>query len=174
MLPFLPKKVIRNVQSATPIKESTPELPANPFDNALLASSPLDASAMQAANRELNKNMMELNVCTPVCNYVQRLTNFAERLDVKNVIISKDLANAEKVLGARKKRESGKRGILKGRHSVACSEILELVRAEEKRIESRKNKSNKKGGKTTAEVAEISNVSEREVWDMSEPMVEDS
>ena len=54
-----------------------------------------------------------------------------ERLETRDVIREEEKANVEAVLGARKKRESGKRGVLKGSHSVAYPEVLELVRSED-------------------------------------------
>ena len=55
-----------------------------------------------------------------------------ERLETRDVIREEEKVNIEVVLDARKKRESGKPGVLKGRHSVAYPEVLELVRSNEK------------------------------------------
>ena len=82
-------------------------------------------------------------------------------------------ANIESVLSARKKRESGKRGVLKGRHSVACNEVLESIRAHEKRIAEQKSKRGKKTTKRASGLVEISNVDEEEQEDEDEPMLDD-
>ena len=55
LVPFHPQKVIRRVQPETPPPSCTSSPPSNPFENALLMSSPFDVPVMQAANTALNQ-----------------------------------------------------------------------------------------------------------------------
>lgn len=80
-----------------------------------------------------------------ICNYVTQLARRMETLKARIIILEQQKNNAESVLSARKKQENGKRGILKDRHSIAYSDVLEMVREKEKKTQERKSKSEKNG-----------------------------
>ena len=63
-----------------------------------------------------------------------------ERIESRCAILSAVKVNAEEVLAARKRQDSGKRGIFKGVHSIGREEVLVKVWSEEKWINEQKNK----------------------------------
>jgi hypothetical protein len=174
LIPFSPRKVVRRVQKDTPSPPSSPEIvTTNPFTNTL-TNSPINIHAVQAANKALNECLAQIpGVSSPIRNYVQRLTARHERLESRISIVEIEKANTESVLSARKKRESGKRGVLKDRHSVAIKEVLNSIRIEEKRIADQKSKRGKKTATQREAAVEIGNVDEQKQEDEDEPMVED-
>jgi hypothetical protein len=95
-------------------------------------NSPLDVTSMQAANTML-KAMLESQVLlnTPARNYVTRLADRSERLEVRNVILEQEKATLQQVVSARKRQRSGKRGVLAGHHFVTRPELLEQLREKE-------------------------------------------
>ena len=56
---------------------------------------------------------------------------------------------------------------------MACNEVLESIRAHEKRIAEQKSKRGKKTTKRASGPVEISNVDEEEQEDEDEPMLDD-
>ena len=140
--PFQPRKVIRRVHDdSNSERATTPPPTSNPFDNALLCS-PVNISAFQAANSTLNQLVMNKQpLDTPARNYVLRLTQRSERLYAETVILQKEKTNLEGVVVVCRNAESGKRGVLKGRHSIATEDILEQVRTEEAKTQVKRNKS---------------------------------
>ena len=61
------------------------------------------------------------------------------------MILQKEKTNLEGVVVARRNAENGKRGVLKGRHSIATEDILEQVRAEEAKTQAKRKKSARRG-----------------------------
>jgi ribosomal protein S21 len=147
LVPFFPKKVLRRVSTDTPSPRRSPEIQTtNPFDN-VLTSSPINVPALQTANKALNETLAQIpGVPSPLRKFVRRLTTQHERLETRIGVVETEKANCESVLAVRKKRGSGKRGILKDRHSVAIAEVYEGVRTEEKRIADAKAKRGRKTG----------------------------
>lgn len=159
LVPFNTQKVLRRVSSPTPTPPPISYSSNNPFDNVFISGSPVDIPTLNAANTALNDiTARNDTIESPLRNYINHLTNRVERLETRVVILEKEKNDAEGILSARRKTESGKRAILKGRHSVAGREVLELVRAEEKRIEERKSKNKKKRPTQSSESLEINNI----------------
>ena len=134
---------------------TTPPPTSNPFDNALIGS-PVDISVFQAANSMLNQlitNKQPLD--TPARNYVQQLTQRSERLYAETVILQKEKTNLEGVVVVHRNAESGKRGVLKGRHSIATEDILEQVRAEEAKTQAKRKKSARRDTTTVSDQINI-------------------
>ena len=126
LVPFHPQKVIRRIRPETPPPSCTPSSPSNPFENALLMSSPFDVPAMQAANTALNQLVASgESITTPARDYIRRLTHQTERLQTRNTILQEEKTNIERVVSARKRQASGKRGVLAGHHLVTRPELLE-------------------------------------------------
>ena len=72
LVPFHPQKIIRQVRPETPPPSCTPPPPSNPFENALLMSSPFDVPAMQAANTALNQLVASgESITTPARDYTR-------------------------------------------------------------------------------------------------------
>ena len=137
--PFLPNKVIRRLDvPLTPIPQTpTPET-FSPFDNPNLNSSPSAIPVTSDANQmllHLMDTQQPLN--TPARKHVHRLTKSLERSFVRHAIVETQNKALTEVLGARKRRESGKRRILKGKHVATKDEVYFPIRGYEKN----KNKS---------------------------------
>ena len=146
LISYFPRKVIHRVLPKTSSSASNPPPPSNPFDKVFLTSSPVDVLTLQTVNIALNKTMRQNNFMdSSICNYVTQLARRMETLKARIIILEQQKNNAESVLSARKKQENGKRGILKDRHSIAYSDVLEMVREKEKKTQERKSKSEKNG-----------------------------
>ena len=142
LVPFNPQKVLRRIKSKTPTPSSTPPPNENPFDKALSMLSPFNIPAVQSANAALSELITQghpLN--TPARSYVMRMIKIPEMFHARNTILEEEKSKAEGILSARRKAESGKRGILKGVHSVSNPELLEKIRAQEELTKKRKRKS---------------------------------
>ncbi len=174
LVPFHPQKVIRRVQPETPPPSCTPPPPSNPFENALLMSSPFDVPAMQAANTALNQLVASgESITTPARDYIRRLTHQTERLQARNTILQEEKTNIEGVVSARKRQASGKRGVLAGHHLVTRPELLEGIRKKELEARERKNKARRKGTNQPVEPLQISGIDEGEVLELDETMVDE-
>lgn len=174
LVPFYPPKVIRRVQPETPSPSCTPPPTSNPFENALLMSSPFDVPAMQAANTALNQLVAGGEyITTPARDYIRRLTHQTERLRARNTILQEEKTNLEQVVSARKRQASGKRGVLAGHHLVTRPELLEGIRKKELETRERRNKARRKGTKQPAASLQISSREEEEVLEQDETMVDE-
>src|SRR5271169_6406493 len=82
--PFLPTKVLNHVALPSPSKQtrpSTPTIPTNPFNDAVLTSSPVDFNDVQKANIALNNMIRSGNpIATPAKKYVIFLTQNVKSL----------------------------------------------------------------------------------------------
>jgi hypothetical protein len=86
--PFEPTKVLNRVASPTQTRSSTPPISTNPFNDAVLTSSPVDFNDVQTANIVLNGMIASGNpISTPAKKYVTFLTKNVERLQAVNTII---------------------------------------------------------------------------------------
>ena len=88
-------------------------------------------------------------------------------------MIETEKVTTEAVLAARKKRESGKRGFLQGRNSVACIEVLDFLVAHEKRVAETKSKKGRKKGTEMTELVQNRKIDEVHPEDEPKPMVDD-
>lgn len=140
LLPFCPTKVIRRIGSSLtppPLSEN-PEM-STPFDNPNLTSSPVDINVFKAANQELTRLVdAQLPLNTPARKHVHRLAKSTERLFTRYTITERQKEELKEVVGARKRRESGKRGALKGKHVMTTAEIYKKVRDAEEATRRRK------------------------------------
>ena len=143
-MPYNPRKVFRRVGSRlTPTLPSSPRImtpsPNSLFNNIFV--SPVNIAKIQDASNLL-VSQLEQNPCvnTPKRKFVHELTVRMVKMDSRLAILTNEKAKAEGVLAARKRRDSGKRGIFKGQHSIANKGTLTLVRNEENRIAEQRNK----------------------------------
>ena len=81
------------------------------------------------------------------------------------MILQKEKTNLEGLIVVRRNAESGKRGVLKGRHSIATEDILEQVRAEEVKTQAKRKKSARRN---TITVSDQINVITRDRDDIEE------
>jgi hypothetical protein len=69
---------------------------------------------------------------TPVRNFVDRFGKCSERVWARNSILETSHSALKEVITSRKKRESGVRAVLKGKHVVTADDVFEeVVKAEE-------------------------------------------
>lgn len=164
LVPFNPRKVMRRVGAEfTPPPPPSPGIatpsPTSFFKDTFV--SPVDPTKVQRASDLLNDELKQTgHVNTPMRNFIRDLTVRMEKIESRCSILSAEKANAEEILGARKKREAELRGIFKGYHSIAQEDILEKVRIEENRINERRKKGGKKGSKQSESQARICSVDE--------------
>jgi DDE superfamily endonuclease len=159
LVPFNPQKVIRRVQNATPPPQQISECTTTDAFNMALFDSPVDIKALQQANRQLIDTLAKIPaISSPIRNYTKQLAMRYERLETREGISETEKSNRDSVLEVRKKRESGKRGVLKGLHSIAFAEVLKPIREHEKRTEEQKAKRAKKGAKETKQMVDTGDV----------------
>ena len=71
------------------------------------------------------------------------------------MILQKEKTNLEGVVVVRRNAESGKRGVLKGRHSIATEDILEQVRVGEAKTQAKRKKSARRDTTTVSDQINI-------------------
>jgi hypothetical protein len=169
LVPFLPQKVYGHIKSNTPTPLSIPPPVDNPFNKALV-SSPFNIPMIQIANVALADLLQRGDpINTPVHQYITQLTTLPKKFHTHNSILTEEKSRAEEVLNAQKKQESGKRGILKGLHSLSNLETLEKIHAEGAKTKEQKRKSKKPVTTEAAESIENLNVDKKEksqLWPM--------
>ena len=134
--PFLPSKVFRRIDLTVDInittRSTTPFNNALPFNESVLTSSPVDISAVHRANVAL---VVELDSGKPLSSLVKKFIKFqgrsVERLYISNSILKHDNAAKDAVIGARKRRLSGKRKSIDGKHVLSAEELVAIRNAEE-------------------------------------------
>ena len=141
LVPFSSAKVLRRIpaSSSTPSpRATTPEM-VTPFNNSLLVSSPIDITAFRIANLELTRlTSSQEPLSTPARKHIQRLTKAMECLFARNTILEQEKEALKEVVTARKKRLSGKRGAIKGKHVITAAEIYSQVCKAENATQQRK------------------------------------
>ena len=140
LVPFRQSKVLRRVASSPtpPPRSATPET-RTPFENPDLTSSPVDITLFREANLELTRVVdAQQPLSTPARQHVHRLAKATERLFARQSITEKEKDALRSVVGARKMRESGKRGVLKTKHVLTKAEIYSQVRRAEEATQARK------------------------------------
>ena len=145
--PFLPSKVLNRVALPSPSKQtrpSTPPIPTNPFNDAVLTCSPADFNDVQKANIALNNMITTDNaISTPARKYVTFLTQNVERLQATNIIIQHENEQLKAHVHQRKRQLSGKRRVIDGKHIITAADLIGIQEAE-KVTRARKGKQNKK------------------------------
>ena len=134
--PFLPTKVLRRLMSSLLPQPSNqpPTLPnpTTPFNAAVLTSSPIDFNAIHQANLAINTLFESGNpIPFPAKNDVNCLTRSVMCLHTRNILIEKENKDQKAVLGARKRRLSGKRRVIDGKHLMTAEELIGIREAEE-------------------------------------------
>jgi hypothetical protein len=162
LVPWNPRKIMRKVGAEfTPPPPPSPIM-ATPSPRSFLKDvlmSPVNADNIKRAGKMVTDELEQKgHVNTPMRKFIIDLTVRMEKIDARNAILAAEKANAEAVLGARKKRESGIRGLFKGVHSIASEEFLRKVRDHENRIRTRKNKGGKNASKQSESQASIHTV----------------
>jgi hypothetical protein len=163
LLPFQPRKVIRQLLSASntqtlrpyDYRESTPdpELEQSPLENLQLTSSPVDISPFRSANQEVTR-LLQQNPSVPqeVLRHVSLLTHTTEKLHTKSVIKQKENSALKEVLAKRQRKGIGKRAILTDVHCLTVSQLAaQIIRKD--RENAAKAAAKRKPSKKTATAA---------------------
>ena len=126
--------------SSTQIRPSTPSISTNPFNDAVLTSSPVDFNDVQRANIVLNDMITSGNpISTFAKKYVTFLTKNVERLQAVNIIIQYENEQLKTHIHQRKRQLSGKRQVIDGKHIITTADLIEIRKAE-KAIRAKKGK----------------------------------
>jgi len=145
--PFYPHKVLRRVPVLPSEVEPPPRLPTpvfeTPLDNPELTSSPIESSAMNAANRHVKQRARNptASVDTPrTRKHVVRMATALNRSFAKNRVQAAQLSDLQRIISTRKQRQSGKHSILRGETILATPKMLLRLENAEDASESRKSK----------------------------------
>src|SRR5437762_10777834 len=124
-------------------------------------------NAVRVANTALKELMTsKAVVATPARNYIACLTRANGRLRAKNTIIEQELNAISAVVIARKKRQSGKRSIIKGKHIVIGREMLDSILEAEKLMKERRQERPKRNSNRGAgDSPELTNEKAMEIDD---------
>jgi DDE superfamily endonuclease len=164
--PFEPTKVLDRVtppKPPAPIRPSTPPPPTTPFNDMVLTSSPVDFNAIQEANTALN-NLLESGnpITTPARKYVNCLTRTVVRQHTAKSITQCENEDMKKLAYERKRRLSGKRRVIDGKHIMTAEELLGVEEAE-KATKARKAKQGSKASRKRSSKARKELTDESEV-----------
>jgi hypothetical protein len=139
--PFQRRKFFQRAQAISPSTTSTPPPEQNFYDNALSTSSPLDMQRIHNANQALHILFKKDSVLhSPEKNYIIRLDQKAERLQVRVALLQEQKKRSEEILSARRVMKSGRRLSVEGQHLLTTETVYEKVKNAEIMIEERKKK----------------------------------
>src|SRR5579859_1150818 len=128
----------------TPISMSTrftTPPPTTLFTEAILTSSPHDIVAVRNAGLSICAQLDAITPLeTPARTFVKCLTRGFERLHTRNTILQREKDKVDAVVKGRNTRESGKRGIIKGKYLLTVAEIRDRIVAAELETAARKVK----------------------------------
>ena len=164
IFPYNPSKVINRVrlpiQDCVEIRPLTPteqSVPATPFTDSVLTSSPLNTEEARSANAALLSQISAGGVLsTPARNYASCVVRRSERVQIRNIIIEEEHDKLKAVVTKRKAILSGKRKVIDGKHILTSDEILRQITEAERMTKRRRTNSGKKGKRTASQVAEES------------------
>ena len=159
--PFSPTKVLRRVASSpppqTPPQPSTPYNSVTAFNEAVLTSSPNDYNAVHQANVALNTLIDSGQpIPTPAKKYVNCLTRHVMRLHTRNSLVEKENEEHKALNCSRKRRLSGKRQVIDGKHLISAAELVGVKQAEEATRQRKAPKKAKGKGKGRSKASEKS------------------
>jgi hypothetical protein len=128
------------IKSFNKTRSSTSPISTNPFNDAVLISSPVDFNDVQTANIALNDRIASGNpISTSAKKYVTFLTKNVERLQALNIIVQHENEQLKAHVHQRKHQLSGKRQVIDGKHIITAAELIGIQKAE-KAIRARKEK----------------------------------
>jgi hypothetical protein len=128
------------IKSFNKTRSSTSPISTNPFNDAVLISSPVDFNDVQTANIALNDRIASGNpISTSAKKYVTFLTKNVERLQAVNIIVQHENGQLKAHVHQRKHQLSGKRQVIDGKHIITAAELIGIQKAE-KAIRARKEK----------------------------------
>jgi len=152
--PFKAEKVLNRVTSKSTLSASprlsTPPIMATPFISTVLTSSPVNVDEVKEANIALNKLVASGNpLPTPAKNYLHCLTRSTERLHARTTILEREKEELQTVVNGRnkKRRLSGKRQVIDGKHRLTDAKTLKDIEVAEERTRQRKEPKAKRGQK---------------------------
>ena len=110
---------------------------------------------------------------TPVKKYINCLTRSSERLHTQNTILEREKNELKSIVTARKRRLSGKRQVIDGKHLLTMVEILNSVKdAEQVTREWKKRQLHKSGRRGSKAQKELMDESESELEVANDDTVE--
>jgi hypothetical protein len=128
------------IKSFNKTRSSTSPISTNPFNDAVLISSPVDFNDVQTANIALNDRIASGNpISTLAKKYVTFLTKNVECLQAVNIIVQHENEQLKAHVHQRKHQLSGKRQVIDGEHIITAAELIGIQKAE-KAIRARKEK----------------------------------
>ena len=154
IFPHDPGKVRRRIAQPSPsplneTRESTPQL-HNPFNSAVLMSSPNDSYAVNIANTAL---IAEANsghpLTTPARNYLGCLVRTSDRRRVSNTIYQKENTHMREALGRRRVVKSGRRNVVHGKNLMTTPEMCQALEEVDRNKKKRQVAQPKKGKRKT-------------------------
>lgn len=170
IFPLDPFKLRRRIPQPSPspapeTRESTPPI-NEPFNSAVLTSSPNDQNAVSIANNAL---IIEANsgnpLTSPARNYLGCLVRTSDRCHAANTIYQKDNTVMREALGRRQIAKSGKREIIRGKNLMTTPEMREALNEWESNKKKRKTAVPKKTKKKTQKAKEVSSEESESEWD---------
>jgi hypothetical protein len=146
LYPFNPEKVLSRVpipSVESPPRPLTPPSSQTPLEHPDLNSSPIETLAMNAANAHIKERARDRNANfdTPARKHVLRMTTALNRSLAKNRVQATQLSELQRIISARKQRQSGKHAILRGETILATPRML--LKLEGAASASKSQKSNK-------------------------------
>jgi hypothetical protein len=123
------------------------------FEKAFENSSPPTIPTLQKANSVLNRVLEAREVLnTPTTQYIQKLANETERLNIQSIIQQRETDNLRAIIQTRRTRMKGKRAILKGHFHISTEELRsQVVEAEEATTQ----RATKQGSTTTKQAKKV-------------------
>ena len=144
--------------SLTPQPAAALSIPT--FEDLLRNSAELDLVALDSLNLKLSELAIKNEINTPIRREMPKVLSRNRQLLAKNAILTRRLADIERIVCERKERKNGKRNVLKGKTVVSTLEVREELKKCEARTNSNKSKRGRKGtrnqGKAIQEVESTS------------------
>ena len=158
--PYYPPKVLRQVTETLPSGTSTTSIsasPGNPFNEAVMTSSPSDINAVRAANAFLMCQIESGDALTsPVRKYIPYLVRASEHTWTQKIILEQQNTDMRAVIEPRKRVLSGKRKVINGESLITTVEHLRGIKAAEKATQQREPKRRKAVGQQAVKRESVS------------------
>jgi DDE superfamily endonuclease len=147
--PYYPPKGLRQVHEILPSSASTMSIsasPGNPFNEAVMSSSPSNIEAVRAANTFLTRQIESGEVLTSrVRKYIPYLVRASEHTWTQKIILEQQNTEMKAVIEPRKRVLSGKRKVINGDSLITTVKHLRGIKAAEKATRKREPKKRKVG-----------------------------
>jgi hypothetical protein len=158
--PYYPPKVLRQITEILPSGAFTTSIspsPGNPFNEAVMTSSPSDIGAVRAANAFPTHQIESGDALTsPVRKYIPYLVRASEHTWTKKIILEQQNTEMREVIEPRKRVLSGKRKVINGDSLITTVKHLRGIKAAEKATQKRDPKRRKAVGGQAVKAQSVS------------------